>query len=79
MSSQLSIFKIAHSQIAVAIISCFTSAVCYSFIIMDFKEIEEKFSKILNGFLNENFEVVNDVYLEMLLSHLSGKNGKGKN
>ncbi|ETN64223.1 hypothetical protein AND_004039 [Anopheles darlingi] len=34
---------------------------------------EEKFHKVLAAFLNRGFKINNDVYLEMIVSHLSGK------
>uniref|UniRef100_A0A182K0F5 Uncharacterized protein n=1 Tax=Anopheles christyi TaxID=43041 RepID=A0A182K0F5_9DIPT len=34
---------------------------------------QEKFHKVLNAFLNRGFKINNDVYLEMIISHLSGK------
>lgn len=41
-------------------------------------EIPEKFELVINGLLNHEYAVTNDVYLEMLISHLSGKHGEGK-
>ncbi|XP_037911525.1 uncharacterized protein LOC119651808 isoform X2 [Hermetia illucens] len=40
---------------------------------------QEKFEKILESFLHKNYRTTNDVYMELLLSHLSGKLGKGHN
>lgn len=40
-------------------------------------EIREKFGLVIDGLLNHEYTVTNDVYLEMLLSHLSGKHGEG--
>ncbi|XP_053658285.1 uncharacterized protein LOC128707359 [Anopheles marshallii] len=34
---------------------------------------QAKFHKVLNAFLNRGFKINNDVYLEMIISHLSGK------
>uniref|UniRef100_A0A182N9X3 Uncharacterized protein n=1 Tax=Anopheles dirus TaxID=7168 RepID=A0A182N9X3_9DIPT len=34
---------------------------------------QEKFHKVLTAFLNRSFKINNDVYLEMIISHLSGK------
>ncbi|XP_053669878.1 uncharacterized protein LOC128720244 [Anopheles nili] len=34
---------------------------------------QEKFHKVLIAFLNRGFKINNDVYLEMIISHLSGK------
>lgn len=41
-------------------------------------DIPEKFQRVINGLLNHEYTVTNDVYLEMLLSHLSGKEGEGR-
>lgn len=40
-------------------------------------EIRDKFQLVIDGLLNHEHTVTNDVYLEMLLSHLSGKHGEG--
>ncbi|XP_058129403.1 uncharacterized protein LOC131286045 [Anopheles ziemanni] len=34
---------------------------------------QDKFHKVLSAFLNRGFKINNDVYLEMIISHLSGK------
>jgi hypothetical protein len=44
----------------------------------DLQETQQKFHKVLNAFLNQKFAINNDVYLEMLISHLSGKYSEGK-
>lgn len=40
-------------------------------------DVPEKFQRVIDGLLNHEYTVTKDVYLEMLLSHLSDKNGKG--
>lgn len=41
-------------------------------------DIPEKFQRVINGLLNHEYTLTNDVYLEMLMSHLSGKEGEGR-
>ncbi|XP_053698205.1 uncharacterized protein LOC128745209 [Sabethes cyaneus] len=43
------------------------------------KDCQDKFLKVLQALQNRNFKINNDVYLEMMISHLSGKyNGEHK-
>lgn len=43
-------------------------------------EIIEKLKRVLNGLLLRGNKVIrDDLYLEMILTHLSGKNGEGTN
>ncbi|XP_058812065.1 uncharacterized protein LOC131676779 [Topomyia yanbarensis] len=39
----------------------------------DEEDCRDKFHKVLAALLNRNFKINNDVYLEMMLSHLAGK------
>lgn len=41
------------------------------------KNYDAKLNAIFNGFLNPKCKINNDVYLEKLLTHLSGKYDKG--
>lgn len=42
------------------------------------EEIPKKLEKVLNGFLAQGCKLVDDVYLEMLITHMSGKMGERK-
>lgn len=42
------------------------------------EEISKKLDKVLNGFLVQGCKLIDDVYLEMLITHLSGKAGERK-
>lgn len=44
---------------------------------IDFKVHENKLEKVLNIILQENFKASDDVYLEKIISHLSGKFNEG--
>lgn len=37
------------------------------------KKYEYKFQLLLKEFLKPDYKIINDVYLEMLITHLSGK------
>ncbi|XP_062534930.1 uncharacterized protein LOC134204119 [Armigeres subalbatus] len=39
----------------------------------DSKDCQQKFNQVLEALLDRNFKINNDVYLEMIVSHLSGK------
>lgn len=41
-------------------------------------EVRDKFKRVLNGLLKRDYNVSNDVYFEMFITHLSGKNGEGR-
>lgn len=43
-----------------------------------FFDVGEKYKTVLNALLEKNYHIINDVYLNMFISHLSGKNGEGK-
>lgn len=38
----------------------------------------EKYKTVLNALIQQNYHVINDVYLDMFISHISGKNGQGR-
>lgn len=40
-------------------------------------DVSDKFKLVLNGLLNQDYIVTNDVYFEMFITHLSGKGGEG--
>lgn len=40
--------------------------------------ITDKFKTILNELLRQNYCVMNDVYLNMFIIHVSGKHGEGE-
>lgn len=40
-------------------------------------QYEVKFRKLLEKFLDPDFQIRNDVYINTLLSHLSGKHDQG--
>lgn len=42
------------------------------------EEISKKLDKVLNGFLAQGCKLIDDVYLEMLITHMSGKCGERK-
>lgn len=42
------------------------------------EDISKKLDKVLNGFLAQGCKPVDDVYLEMLITHMSGKTGERK-
>lgn len=42
------------------------------------EEISKKLDKVLNGFLAQGCKLIDDVYLEMLITHMSGKTGERK-
>lgn len=42
------------------------------------KECQIKFEQVLNAIHNPNFKLHNDVYFEMIITHLSGKYSQGK-
>lgn len=39
---------------------------------------KQKFHQVLDALLNRSFTINNDVYLEMIVSHLSGKYDNGE-
>ncbi|XP_055324880.1 uncharacterized protein LOC129579171 [Sitodiplosis mosellana] len=39
-------------------------------------DIGDKYKTVLNALIQQNYHVMNDVYLDMFISHISGKNGK---
>lgn len=41
-------------------------------------ELSKKLDKVLNGFLVQGCKLIDDVYLEMLITHMSGKTGERK-
>lgn len=43
-----------------------------------FIDVGEKYKTVLKALLEKDFYIINDVYLNMFISHLSGKNGEGK-
>lgn len=43
-----------------------------------FFDVGEKYKTVLNALLQQNYEIMNDVYLNMFISHLSGKHEEGK-
>lgn len=45
---------------------------------MNYKVHESKLEQVLNILLQDNFRASDDVYLEKIISHLSGKFNKGK-
>lgn len=40
-------------------------------------DTRDKFKRVLNGLLKQDYNVTNDVYFEMFITHLSGKGGEG--
>lgn len=41
-------------------------------------ELSKKLDKVLNCFLVQGCKLIDDVYLEMLITHMSGKTGERK-
>lgn len=41
-------------------------------------DIADKFESVLNGLLKKNYNVTNDVYFDMFITHLSDKSNEGK-
>lgn len=41
-------------------------------------DVTEKFKTVLNALLQQNYSVMNDVYLDMFITHVSGKHGEGR-
>lgn len=44
----------------------------------ELKECQMKFEQVLNAIHNPNFKLHNDVYFEMIITHLSGRYSQGK-
>lgn len=42
------------------------------------EEISKKLENVLNGFLVQGCKLIDDVYIEMLITHLAGKAGERK-
>lgn len=42
------------------------------------EDIAKKLEKVLNGFVAQGCKLIDDVYLEMLITHMSGKYGERK-
>lgn len=42
------------------------------------EDLSKKLEKVLNGFLAQGCKLIDDVYLEMLITHMSGKTGERK-
>lgn len=40
-------------------------------------DIGEKYKTVLNALIDQNYHVINDVYLDMFISHISGRSGEG--
>lgn len=40
-------------------------------------DVGDKYKAVLNALIEQNYHVINDVYLDMFISHISGKNGEG--
>lgn len=40
-------------------------------------EIGDKYKAVLNALIDQNYHVINDVYLDMFISHISGRSGEG--
>lgn len=43
------------------------------------EDVAKKLDRVLNGFLVQGCKLIDDVYLEMLVTHLSRKTGERKN
>lgn len=43
-----------------------------------FFDVSKKYEAVLNALLQQNYDIMNDVYLNMFISHLSGKHEEGK-
>lgn len=42
-------------------------------------DVGDKYKTVLNALIQQNYHVMNDVYLDMFISHVSGKeNGDGE-
>lgn len=42
-------------------------------------DIQNKYKTTLNALIEQNFNVINDVYLDMFITHASGKKDEGNN
>lgn len=42
-------------------------------------DIQNKYKTTLNALIEQNFNVINDVYLDMFITHASGKKEEGNN
>lgn len=40
-------------------------------------DIGDKYKTVLNALIDQNYCVINDVYLDMFISHISGRSGEG--
>lgn len=40
-------------------------------------DVGDKYKTVLDALIQQNYHVMNDVYLDMFISHISGKNGEG--
>lgn len=40
-------------------------------------DVGDKYKTVLNALIQQNYHVINDVYLDMFISHISGKSGEG--
>lgn len=43
----------------------------------DIFDIRKKYRTTLNALIDKNYNVINDVYLDMFITHASGKHGEG--
>lgn len=43
----------------------------------EYDEIAINFERVLDGLLQQNYNVTNDVYFDMFVKHLSSKNASG--
>lgn len=42
-------------------------------------DIQNKYKATLNALIEQNYNVINDVYLDMFITHASGKKDEGNN
>lgn len=43
----------------------------------EISDITSKYTTVLNALIQQNYNVINDVYLDMFITHISGKSGEG--
>lgn len=43
----------------------------------DVSDIRNKYTTTLNALIDQNYNVINDVYLDMFITHASGQKGEG--
>lgn len=41
-------------------------------------DVSDRYKTVLDALIQQNYHVINDVYLDMFISHISGKNTQGK-